>query len=180
MWITVFFVLFFSFLSVDVLWLIELWITGKIWTDLCNSFLTGTKAIVLLPRSTSRHVFWIEWSEVSVLFSGFGVVILRRPLTLNPNWVRRLSFSQSGGRTHKSRRPLFVTPPSPQLVAEAHRDPTLSFYGTNVSINSTEWPPSRQATSAIDGCDVLSLSARCAVSLCVGRGGWVGGRGTSF
>lgn len=108
-----------------------------------------------------------------LFLGGGGALCVKSPqalFTVEPNWARRfVPFPPpSRRRTHKSRHPSFVTPLSPQLVARARRVTTRSFLR-----HKRIHQPHRvaaEAASAIDGCDVPSLSACAQLSLCVGRG----------
>lgn len=91
------------------------------------------------------------------------VVGLQRPFTVKPNWVRGdCPFPQSGRRTHKSRHPSHLC-----LPARGSGPPCSNseFLRHKCIHQPHRVAASRQAASAIDGCDVPSLSACVQLSL---------------
>lgn len=112
-----------------------------------------------------------EYREVSLLFR-LCAVGPQRPFTVKSNWVKEdcpfLSFTEAPINQGIHRLSHLCLP------ARCSGPPrsTLSFYGTNVSINPTEWPPSRLSDRWV----------RCTLplGLCGALAAWEGVRGTSF
>lgn len=151
------------FQSVNVPWLIKLHMMGKV--DICGTeFRLGQKpnvslSVQFLTCVSNKANFFFR------MFFFFQAQCAGSPRALYSATKlseRRLSFLQSCGRTHKSRHPSFVTPLSPS----SWHDPTLGF----AAERHTPSPPiGHQTASAIDGCDVPSLSA-CMLHSLRGKG----------
>lgn len=157
-------------------------------------FVRRTKAQCSFFSSNSWHVFWIEQkflSSFSFFFEPphptppthpfFFLRVfcqcsarpagLQRAFTVKPNCARgNCPLPQPGRRSHKSRHPSFVTPPSRSswLRPSAISEPFFFFLlGSNVSIKPTEWPSQSPGRSM--GAMFPPSRPACR-SGCVGRG----------
>lgn len=109
-----------------------------------------------------------EYREVSLLFR-LCAVGPQRPFTVKSNWVKEdcpfLSFTEEPINQGIHRLSHLCLP------ARCSGPPrsTLSFYGTNVSINPTEWPPAAKPPQRSMGA-MYPPSRPMWSSRCVGRG----------
>lgn len=153
------------FQAVNVPWLIKLHMIGNV--DICGTeFQLGQKPNVSLPVQfltcvSNRAKFFQP--VFFFLFFRLCVLGLRGPFTVKPNWVRGdCPFSSLvEGPINQGIHRLS------HLCLQAHG--MIQLWVCTAETHTPSLPIGHQTASAIDGCDVPSLSAMCC-TLCVGRG----------